>query len=76
MRAAAGWTGPGLKGKAPVFSGLGALIIRTVSVDPHWGQIAASASLADNSSNTAAQFRQEKSYIGMSTPERYGLRPA
>ena len=60
-----GRTGPGLKGKAPVFRGLGTLIWRSVAWEPHLGQAGDAPSPATSSSNFFPQAVQRKSYMGM-----------
>ena len=59
-----GRTGPGLYGKAPVFSGLGALIWRSAAVEPQCGQVGA-APPETSSSNFVPQAVQMKSYMGI-----------
>jgi len=58
---AMGWTGPTLKGNAPVFSGLGMLTRFAVSPLPQAGHAGAGASAPQISSNTAPQAAHENS---------------
>ncbi len=72
-----GRTGPGLKGNAPVFRGLGTLIWRSVAVDPHWGQAGDAASpVRTNSSNFSPQAVQRKSYMGITASGSRNVRPS
>ena len=59
-----GRTGPGLYGKAPVFSGLGTHICFSVAGELHLGQ-AGTSSPKTRSSNLLPQAVQTKSYMGM-----------
>ena len=62
---AIGCTGPGLKGKAPVLSGLGADNRRSAAVLPQAGQAGAASPAAVISSKRAPQAVQVNSYKGM-----------
>jgi hypothetical protein len=66
----AGRAGPGLKGKALLLEGLGALNCRLAPPAPHFGQ-ADGASPRTRSSNFAPQAVQTKSNMGIETPPEH-----
>jgi hypothetical protein len=65
-----GCTGPGLKGKAPFLSGLGALICRLAARAPHFGH-GGNSSPRTKSSNFVSQAVQAKSNMGIRNTSLY-----